>query len=50
MHVLGFIHVKNRSNTEEEMLTDLWKILGGTNDNYVKAENLFVLLAAIMNI
>ena len=50
MHTLGFIHVKNRSTSEEEMLTDIWKKLGGTNDNYIKAENLFVLLAGIMNI
>lgn len=33
MHSLGFIHVKNRSLSEEEMLTDIWKIMGGTNDN-----------------
>lgn len=50
MHTLGFIHVKNRSSSEEEMLTEIWKILGGSNDNTVKAENLFVLLAGIMNI
>lgn len=50
MHVLGFIHVKNRSTVEEEMLTECWKLLGGTNDNSVKAENLFVVLSAIMNI
>eukprot|EP00347_Sterkiella_histriomuscorum_P021695 403333083 len=50
MHTLGFIHVTNRSSSEEEMLTEIWKILGGTNDNMVKAENLFVLLAGIMNI
>lgn len=50
MHTLGFIHVKNRSVAEEEMLTEIWKILGGTNDNHVKAENLFIILAGIMNI
>jgi len=50
MHALGFIHVKNRSLSEEEMLTDIWKLLGGTNDNQVKAENLFIVLAGIMNI
>jgi hypothetical protein len=50
MHALGFIHVKSRSLAEEEMLTDIWKMLGGTNDNFVKAENLFVILAGIMNI
>lgn len=50
MHSLGFIHIKNRSATEEEMLTEIWKILGGSNDNNVKAENLFVILAGIMNI
>ena len=33
MHALGFIHVKSRSLAEEEMLTDIWKLLGGTNDN-----------------
>ena len=50
MHVLGFIYVKSRSSLEEEMLTDCWKLLGGTNDNSIKAENLFVVLAGIMNI
>jgi hypothetical protein len=50
MHALGFIHVKSRSLSEEEMLTDIWKLLGGTNENFVKAENLFVVLAGIMNI
>ena len=50
MHVLGFIHVNSRSTVEEEMLTDCWKLLGGNNENTVKAENLFVVLAGIMNI
>lgn len=50
MHTLGFIHVKNRSSSEEEMLTEIWKILGGTKDKSVKAENLFILLAGIMNV
>jgi hypothetical protein len=50
MHALGFIHVKSRSLSEEEMLTEIWKMLGGTNESQVKAENLFVVLAGIMNI
>ena len=49
MHTLGFIYVKCRFPSEEELLTEIWKILGGTNDNTIKAENLFVLLAGIMN-
>lgn len=50
MHALGFISIKNRSMAEEEMLTELWKKLGGTNDNSIKAENLFVMLCGIMNL
>lgn len=50
MHVLGFIHVKSRSTVEEELITEVWKMVLGTNDNYVKAENLFVLLCAVMNL
>ena len=50
MHALGFIHVRNRSSTEEEMLTEIWKNLGGTNENTVKVKNLFLLLAGIMNL
>lgn len=50
MHGLGFIHVKNRSQLEEDLITELWKLVGGTNDNYIKAENLFVVLAGIMNL
>jgi len=49
MHSLGFIHVKDRSNSEEELLTLIWKTLGGTNDNSIKAENLFVFLVGIIN-
>lgn len=49
MHSLGFIYVKSRSSSEEEMLTEIWKMLGGTNDNTIKAENLFVVLAGVMN-
>jgi len=49
MHTLWFIHVKDRSNSEEELLTLIWKSLGGTNDNSIKAENLFVFLVGIIN-
>mmetsp|Transcript_3907 Transcript_3907/g.3846 ORF Transcript_3907/g.3846 Transcript_3907/m.3846 type:complete len:84 (+) Transcript_3907:1110-1361(+) len=50
MHNLGFIHLKSSSVYEEELLTELWKVLGGTNDNYIKAENLLTALAGIMNL
>ena len=33
MHNLGFIHLKQSSPIEEELLTDLWKLMGGANDN-----------------
>lgn len=49
MHELGFIHLKKSSKSEEKLLTDLWKTLGGTNDGAVKAENLLSVLTAIMN-
>ena len=32
------------------MLTDLWNMLGGTEDNTTKAENLMVLLGGVMNL
>ena len=50
MHELGFIHLKKSSSSEEELLTQLWKILDGTNENSIKAENLLVVLAAVMNV
>lgn len=50
MHNLGFIHLKKSSIHEEELLTDLWKLLGGTNENSIKAENLLTTLAAVMNL
>ena len=50
MHVLGFISVKNKSTSEEEMLTEAWKIFKGNIGNHVKTKNLFVLLCGVMNI
>lgn len=50
MHTLGFISLNWKCNDEEELLTDLWKVMGGTNENSIKAENLMVVLAAIMNL
>jgi len=50
MHALGFISLKNNSANEEELITDLWKFIGGTNTNTVKAENLMLVLAAVMNL
>lgn len=49
MHHLGFISLKESSQTDEELLTDIWKELGGNNENTVKAENLLVFLGAVMN-
>jgi hypothetical protein len=50
MHDLGFIHLKKSSSAEEELLTELWKSLDGTNENSIKAENLLVVLSAVMNV
>jgi len=50
MHQLGFIHIKSRSSTEEEQLTEIWKQLGGNGDNQIKAENVFIFLCGILNI
>ena len=50
MHVLGFIHIKKRSAAEEAMITEVWKLVGGTIDNKIKAENLLVLMAGVLNI
>lgn len=50
MHTLGFIHIKKSSPAEEELITDLWKMMGGTNENTIKAENLLMVLAAVMNL
>ena len=49
MHELGFIHLKKSSQAEEKLLTDLWKTLGGSNENAIKAENLLVVLTGVMN-
>ena len=50
MHTLGFIHVKNRSTIEEMLLTEIWKLIGGANDSQVKAENVLVVLAGVLNL
>jgi hypothetical protein len=50
MHELGFIHLKKSSSSEEELLTTLWKILDGTNETSIKAENLLIVLSAVMNV
>lgn len=51
MHLLGFIKIKNkRSRKEEDMLTLIWKMIGGTNDNYVKTNNLLIALSGVINI
>ena len=49
MHELGFIHLKKSSKSEEKLLTEIWKIMGGTNEGAIKAENLLAVLTAIMN-
>jgi hypothetical protein len=50
MHILGFINVAGKTNGEEDMLSDIWKLLGGTPENQIKAENLFIFLCGILNI
>ena len=49
MHELGFIHLKKSSKSEEKLLTEIWKIMSGTNEGAIKAENLLAVLTAIMN-
>lgn len=50
MHALGFVSLSYKCLDEEELLTSLWKQIGGTNDNTIKAENLMIVLAGIMNL
>lgn len=49
MHHLGFISINPSNPKDEELLTELWKELQGTNDDTLKAENLLVILGAVMN-
>ncbi len=50
MHSLYFIHVTNVTSSEEALIVDLWNTLGGDTENSVKAENLLILLTAVMNL
>lgn len=50
MHHLGFLHLKNKSDFEIELITDLWQSLGATNTSRVNAYHVLVLLAGVMNI
>ena len=50
MHGMNFIHVYSKSDMEEELLIEIWNMLGGTEHNFIKAENLFIVLAGILNI
>ena len=50
MHKLGFVQYKQVIKAEEKYLIELWDMMGGTVDNTVNAENLIILLGALMNI
>jgi hypothetical protein len=38
------------STNEEQLLTDLWNLAGGTEDNQVNASHLLVLMAGVMSL
>eukprot|EP00349_Pseudokeronopsis_sp_Brazil_P011204 CAMPEP_0202979412 /NCGR_PEP_ID=MMETSP1396-20130829/85566_1 /ASSEMBLY_ACC=CAM_ASM_000872 /TAXON_ID= /ORGANISM="Pseudokeronopsis sp., Strain Brazil" /LENGTH=46 /DNA_ID= /DNA_START= /DNA_END= /DNA_ORIENTATION= len=46
---MGFIP-NYLSKLEEELVAELWKMMGGSNEDPVIAENLMIVLAGIMNI
>lgn len=50
MHSLYFMHLTNVTASEEALIVDLWNTLGGDNESAVKAENLLILLSAVMNL
>lgn len=50
MHSMGFINLKRNSSECEELLTELWKMVGGTDTNAIRAENLLTVLSAVMNL
>ena len=50
MHSLGFVQINRVSASEEKLLTDLWNLTGGTEENDVDASHLLVLLAGLMNL
>lgn len=50
MHSLGFLQINRVSANEEQLLTDLWNLAGGTEESSVDACVLLVLLAGLMNL
>lgn len=54
MHNMGFLTDKQAKTViEEQQIGEIWKMLGGnkaTRDKTIKAENLFVILCALLNI
>eukprot|EP00347_Sterkiella_histriomuscorum_P022514 403338202 len=55
MHNLGFLQSPTpKTAVEEQNLSEIWKMLGGNKvsnrDRTIKAENLFVILCALLNI
>ncbi|CDW75339.1 UNKNOWN [Stylonychia lemnae] len=53
LHQLGYLSDPRKITTAEEIqLQEIWKILGGvkSKDRTIKAENLFIFLAALLNI
>ena len=54
MQQLGFIKddKSKMTPTEEQQLIEIWKMLGGvkSKDRTIKAENLFIIMCALMNI
>jgi len=50
MHDLHFINIKKVIDLEGTLLSEIWKMLDGTDKGTVKAENLLIFLAAILNV
>ena len=50
MSSLGFVSIDAVLPREEHMLIEIWELLGGTGKNTVTAENLLVVLGALLNL
>lgn len=50
MNSLHFVNVRQISVSEEHLLTELWRLLGVSDDETVPAANILSLLAGIMNL
>lgn len=50
MHKLSFVTINKITPKEEQLLTDLWNIAGGKDDNTINASHLLVLLAGLQKL